>query len=141
MFRFGPTTNNDIPFDVLCQATARTALATLRYSGHPPTPRNLKLLLVSAPRTKAEVQDRGRREASFCRDCLEVATERTAGGSVEDKKAVKEARLVFLQLLPMTTPATRCLVETAVLTLAPVFSRSPVELEATAAAVAVGAAS
>lgn len=141
MFRFGPTTTNDIPFDVLCQATARTALATLRYAGHPPTPRNLKLLLASAPRTKAEVEDRSHREASFCRDCLEVATERTAGGSVGEKEAVKEARLVFLTLLPMTTAATRSLIETAVLTLAPVFSRSPVTPEATGAAVAAGAAS
>ena len=128
MFGFGSTTEaTDISFDTLCQATARTALAILGYAGHPPTVRNLRLLLASAPQTLAEVRDTGHRQASFCRDCLDRAAERvSAQDSLEDKDAVREARLVFLTILPTTTPTTRRLVETAVITLAPVFSRSPV---------------
>lgn len=128
MFGFSFTTENeDISFDTLCQATARTALVVLRHAGYPPTLRNLKLLLASAPRTLAEVRDRDRRQASFCRDCLDRAAERvSAHESLKDKDAVKEAKLVFLTILPTTTPATRRLVETAVVTLGPVFSESPV---------------
>ena len=128
MFGFGHTPETkDIPFDTLCQATARTALVVLRHAGYPPTVRTLRLLLASAPQTPAEVRDPCHRHGSFCRDCLERAVERvSAQDSLEDKDAVREARLVFLTILPTTTPATRRLVETAVLTLAPVFSRSPV---------------
>ena len=124
-FEFSPR-YKDVPFETLCQTTARTALATLKYAGHPPTLRNLKLLLASAPRTKAEVRSSAHRQGSFCRACLETATERVAKGEPVDKAAVKEARLLFLTVLPTSDPGSRQCVETAVLALAPVFSESPV---------------
>jgi hypothetical protein len=124
-FDFSPR-YNDVPFETLCQATARTALATLRYAGHLATLRNLKLLLASAPRTKAEVRSSAHRHGSFCRACLEAATERVAVGEPRDMAAVKEARLLFLTILPTSDPGSRKCVETAVLALAPVFSASPV---------------
>lgn len=127
MFGFGFSARyNDVSFETLCHTTARTALATLKYAGHPPTLRNLKLLLASAPRTKAEVRSPAHRRGSFCRVCLEMATERVAKGEPRDMAAVKEARLLFLTILPTSDPGSRQCVETAVLALAPVFSQSPV---------------
>ncbi len=97
-----------------CSATTRHAAILLRMAGKDVTGQNLLALIHSAPRSEAEVADSGKRNSSFCRKCLDIASTRLADAEQAPHPDHDAADFHFLVTLPAMAAGTRKLLEDSV---------------------------
>ncbi len=97
-----------------CEATARHAIYVLRKAGKDVTGQSLIALLHSAPRSEAEVADSEKRNRSFFRKCLDIASTRLADLDQAPDPDFDAADFHFLVTLPAMAADTRKLLEDSV---------------------------
>lgn len=98
-----------------CAATTRHAIYLLRKACKDVTGQNVQALIHSAPRSEAEVADSEKRNRSFCRKCLDIASTRLADAEQAPDQDYDAADFHFLYTLPAMTAGTRKLLEDSVI--------------------------
>lgn len=98
-----------------CAATVRHAVYLLRMAGKEVTGQNMLALIHSAPCSESEVADSEKRQQSFCRKCLDIASTRLADADQAPDPDFDAADFHFLVTLPSMAAGTRKLLEDSVI--------------------------